>query len=564
LSKLKQLALKYASQGFHVFPLSPGSKIPMKGTRGLHDATTDPSQIEAWWDQTPEANIGIRTGEVSGISVVDFDHKSGGIETLRRWPEEAKSTFAVQTAGGGFHHYYSYDPDLKQTAGLDTGVDVRNDGGYVVGPGSRIGEAEYRVYVATAFQAVPEFIKEKQRSRAPTKDRASLSEAKASEGAENSVLEGGRNAYLTRIAGALRRQGFGQEDLEEILRQVNEVRCDPPLPEKEVATIAWSNARYEPEPDEIPSSTVVKVQDLTKAMNTYLVDTNRVAGETTGLEGLDKMLGGGLRQGEITALHAEAKTGKNTVMHRIILEFLRRKIPVGYASRELSPAEEVLPNLLSIEIGKNLLLAEEVVPNADELVADWPLYFAYGYGEFPLEQLEEWVENLSKNFGVKHFFLDHLHYMLMNEDYQLAARLIKKLKTLAKTHNVQMFLIIQPTKVLDGVELGLNTLKGGSAIGQTIDNLLTLRRVKDCENVTEMALTHARSRRAKPGRIHLQYDPETMDLTEGEILPPGEEESEEGQLTPSSALKSGNGSIKLAKPNGYLGFNWDSGRMQVE
>jgi hypothetical protein len=210
-------------------------------------------------------------------------------------------------------------------------------------------------------------------------------------------------------------------------------------------------------------------------------------------------------------------------MHKIILEFLSRNISVGYASRELSPAEEVLPNLLSIKLEKNLLTGINDVPEAADLVKDWPLYFAYGYGEFPLEELQLWVKNLAENYGVKHFFLDHLHYMLMNEDYQQAARLIKTLKSLAKKLKVQMFIIIQPTKVLDGAELGLNTLKGGSAIGQTIDNLLTLRRVKECEDVTELALTHARGRNCKPGRICLKYDRETMDLEEGKVEPLEEE-----------------------------------------
>jgi archaellum biogenesis ATPase FlaH len=517
MTKLGRLAQKYAQQGFQVFPLASGSKVPMKGTRGLHDATTDLKVIADWWSQHPDSNIGIRTGQESGITVVDYDVKSGGMDTLKQWGDECQtpaelSPFSVQTAGGGIHAYYNYDPELKQTAGLAPGVDCRSDGGYVVGPGSIIGGKTYES-LGGEFLPVPEFIKEKQRQRARRATEAPV-------GAEGAgVGEGGRNAYLTKVAGALRRQGLTQEQLESVLISVNDEQCEPPLDPKEVHTIAWSNARYEPAPDEVPSSTVVKVQDMVSEMNAYLKDKDRVTGEPTGIAGLDEMLGGGLRLGEITALHAEAKTGKNTVMHRIILELLRRGLPVGYASRELSPAEEVLPNLLSIEMGKNLLKGMTDVPEAAEMVKDWPLYFAYGYGHFPLEELQLWVKNLAENYGVRHFFLDHLHYMLMNEDYQQAAVLIKTLKSLAKKLKVQMFIIIQPTKVLDGAELGLNTLKGGSAIGQTIDNLLTLRRVKECEDVTELALTHARGRNCKPGRICLKYDRETMDLEEGKVEP---------------------------------------------
>lgn len=533
MTKLGRLALKYAQQGFQVFPLSPNTKIPMKGTRGLHDATIDPKVIEAWWAEYPNANIGIRTGKESGITVVDFDQKSGGMETLKSWeeaiPVSELDTLTVATANGGVHLYYAYDPSLKQTAGLAPGVDVRNDGGYVVAAGSAVDGKGYSVCFEAKPLPLPGYIRERQRPAPKPEVRGEArGPAGAEQAGESEVGEGGRNNYLTKMAGALRRQGMSEETLINALQTINDLVCTPPLSEQEVAVIGRSIARKEVLEQEPPASTIIKVGDLVGEMNAYLMDKDRVRGESTGIEGLDEMLGGGLRLGEITALHAEAKTGKNTVMHRILLEFLRRNIPIGYASRELSPAEEVLPNLLSIEMGKNVLKNMVEIPNAAEIVSQWPLYFAYGYGEFPLEQLELWVKTLIEGYGVKHFFLDHLHYMLMNEDYQQAARLIKTLKSLAKKHKVQMFIIIQPTKVLDGAELGLNTLKGGSAIGQTIDNLLTLKRVKECENVTELALTHARGRNCKPGKIQLKYDRDTMDLEEGKVEPL------EGDPTPST------------------------------
>jgi hypothetical protein len=51
---------------------------------------------------------------------------------------------------------------------------------------------------------------------------------------------------------------------------------------------------------------------------------------------------------------AEAKTGKNTFWHFQQRTMLDKGVAVGYASRELSPETEVLPNLLTLKIGKNL------------------------------------------------------------------------------------------------------------------------------------------------------------------------------------------------------------------
>ena len=83
----------------------------------------------------------MKTG--SGVLVVDIDVKAGkqGAESftaLGLTPAE-KDTFRVKTASGGWHVYYSYDPVLAfgSNAGrLGPGLDVRADGGYVVGPGS--------------------------------------------------------------------------------------------------------------------------------------------------------------------------------------------------------------------------------------------------------------------------------------------------------------------------------------------------------------------------------------------------------------------------------------------
>ena len=47
---------------------------------GHKEATHDPEQIESWWSQWPDANIGIATGEISGLLVLDIDEKNGGFD----------------------------------------------------------------------------------------------------------------------------------------------------------------------------------------------------------------------------------------------------------------------------------------------------------------------------------------------------------------------------------------------------------------------------------------------------------------------------------------------------
>lgn len=69
---LGRVAGDLASAGVPVFPCVPGQKRPLTA-RGFHSATTDPAQIERWWTRWPEANLGLPTGAVSGVVVVDVD-----------------------------------------------------------------------------------------------------------------------------------------------------------------------------------------------------------------------------------------------------------------------------------------------------------------------------------------------------------------------------------------------------------------------------------------------------------------------------------------------------------
>src|SRR5438309_1701357 len=98
INELLIRAKVYAARGWPVFPLywrqetglcscnkrdcpSP-AKHPLT-KNGFYDATTDQNQIEEWSNQYPHANIGIRTGQHSGLVAVDIDTRYGGEETIR-------------------------------------------------------------------------------------------------------------------------------------------------------------------------------------------------------------------------------------------------------------------------------------------------------------------------------------------------------------------------------------------------------------------------------------------------------------------------------------------------
>ncbi len=134
---LLESALDLAARGFPVFPLRVRGKKPLT-EHGFKDATTDPTQIRAWWTKWPDANIGMPTGAVSGIDVLDVDAKTGGRKTIADLEAEHGSadSLTVETGGGGLHLWYTHVEGVRNRAGMLPGLDVRGDGGYVVVPPS--------------------------------------------------------------------------------------------------------------------------------------------------------------------------------------------------------------------------------------------------------------------------------------------------------------------------------------------------------------------------------------------------------------------------------------------
>lgn len=336
---------------------------------------------------------------------------------------------------------------------------------------------------------------------------------------------GQRHSELVKAVRNMKEQGYQLPEVIDLLEEMSQ-RADwtqPGLSAKDLKTINVNYAQetkypYQPkENSKLDSSIIVNASELLDETFEYLADKDKVKGDPTGIDGLDKLLGGGFRTGELTVLMAQAKTGKNTLYHYLIYKHLERGIPFGYASRELNPATEVIPNLLSIALRTNAWtndLGADFRSSARQLLSQWPLLFAPGYGTFQPSEIEAWFR-ACKEQGVDHFLFDHFHYALEGEDYEATARLIKKLKALTKELDIHLSLIVQPRSLREGEALSLATLRGGAAIGQALDNLLILERVRgDQANISRLKLDQARHKLASLGEIYLMYDKQTTGFEE--------------------------------------------------
>lgn len=264
LGSLEAAALDYAARGWPVVPLhsvtpsgactcgsrdcgSPG-KHP-RTPNGLKDATTDATTIAAWWSRSPDANVGVVTGAISGLVVLDVDPRHGGDESLleleRRFGK-LPDTVEVITGGSGRHFYFRHPGGARirnatALAGL-AGLDLKGDDGYVVAPPSAhasgrryewessshpddVAIAPFPAAIITAL-------------RPPDAQRR----ADAPDGAR-AIPEGQRNDALTSLAGTMRRPGFGEDAIAAALLEHNRSHCTPPLAEDEVRAIAASIAK---------------------------------------------------------------------------------------------------------------------------------------------------------------------------------------------------------------------------------------------------------------------------------------------------------------------------------
>lgn len=123
-------ALEYAEAGFAVFPLLPGEKIPLRNSQGMKEATTNKAMIESWWTKTPQANIGISMGKISGIFGIDIDFKDGCDPTF---PQKLPPTIMVRTPTGGLHAFFKYPSGgIRNNKKLEKGATVRSEGYYFV------------------------------------------------------------------------------------------------------------------------------------------------------------------------------------------------------------------------------------------------------------------------------------------------------------------------------------------------------------------------------------------------------------------------------------------------
>jgi hypothetical protein len=198
----------------------------------------------------PEANVAIRTGQQSGVLVLDIDGDAGAesVRELERRHGTLPATATVVTPRGGQHIYFAHPGgEIRNSAGaLGAGLDIRADGGYVLAPPS-IGAngRRYEPDERAPLAAMPQWLKE--RLRRPGSASGMAAAAPASEWVaivRDGLPAGQRNHGLARLVGHLLAHDVDARLARE-LAQLVALRCRPPLTADEVNRVVESIAGRE-------------------------------------------------------------------------------------------------------------------------------------------------------------------------------------------------------------------------------------------------------------------------------------------------------------------------------
>jgi hypothetical protein len=122
-------ALDYHDLGLAIIPCE--GKLPKVSWKKYQTKAPSLATIYRWIKLSPAANIGLITGKISGITVIDCDDPNLSLAELEA--EFGESKFVVSTPSGGRHLYYSFNKENSKT-GYKKKIDVKGEGGLIIAP----------------------------------------------------------------------------------------------------------------------------------------------------------------------------------------------------------------------------------------------------------------------------------------------------------------------------------------------------------------------------------------------------------------------------------------------
>ena len=238
-----EAALALLEQGYSIVPCPPDKRHPTIPWAVYQKEPPSPAMVEYWFKREPYSNIAIVTGKVSGVTVVVVDGVDG-LNALGAAGVVLNETRIIQTPHG-WHAYYQYMPGVLSNSAVYRHVDVKNDGGCVCAPPSKVLDGDYSVFKdlpINAFKSDPAVLTKQKR---PSRQINGEETGWLTEALRQGAPKGERNHTASRLAGYLRSKRIPQDVAIELLIPFAE-HCKPPMSVTELEQVIRSNWRYSP------------------------------------------------------------------------------------------------------------------------------------------------------------------------------------------------------------------------------------------------------------------------------------------------------------------------------
>lgn len=483
---LRDEAKKYTHQHVSVIPVGK-NKIPLIPWKEFTERIASDSEIDAWFDKFPAAQIGIVTGKISKMTVVDVEVE-GGEALWSKFPQDCPMS---KTGGGGRHLFYFHEPGIKNAVRIMDNVDIRNDGGYIMAPPSSSDKGTYEWLRQVPMGKFPRHMFKIEQSFVPenhkqvdVKDLADIYLKAAVANFEGSAT-GGRNDLMTKFCGIVLGQvhpSKWDDDAWPAIKMANE-KNDPPLPENELRTtynsikgaeIANNPLKWQGDPLVRPWELLENGEGdlvlMSEAAEKQKIDIS--AFHPMGIEIFDKEIMGGLHLADLVIVAGLPGEGKSSWAMNLTKNFIKSGEKVLFFSYEM---------LVPMVWMKFKLMG---VDDSDQI------YCPFTTVTGDIKWVEEKIKEAKEKLGVKIIVIDHFSFLTSDssktsksaaENHSvMLTNIVRDLKEIAKKEKV---IIIMPVHVRKqgqefkkNVELDMNDIAHTAGVAQLADLVFIMQR----------------------------------------------------------------------------------------
>lgn len=451
MNQIYQSAIAYRKSGFSIIPviLSKNQdfkidKKPAVKWQEFQSRYATDEELKEWFEVKKYNGIGIVTGKISGIVVIDVDKGDFKIDT----------PLIAKTISGGQHYYFKWNRVINNTVRFIEGVDFRGDGGFVVAPPSFFDGSSYEWIKKESLNlpVLPDILIQKI-------DNPKPKVTSLYEGIFQKAKKGERNHRATQVAGWLLHKfpPTAWKDAYDLYKYWNSQNT-PPLSDGEADSVWISIVSRESQKTEIQPQFSILTGLEAKAKYLYLNEKYGI-GLTTGYMSLDYFFT--LQPQQLYLISSATHQGKTT----LALNICSRIALLGRSVLFVSLEQDVfiIPRIESI-IGNTIPDNFKLLVSAKMLKVD---------------DIIQAIKSMSEKPEL--VCIDHLHFIKKQGLGATAdtEQMILEIQNMAKKLEIPVIVIAHTRKLNDARYPTMDDLKDSSALNQVPSVVIFIHREKD-------------------------------------------------------------------------------------